>query len=126
MEIVRETLDDGGWCGRGRTQRRVAVRIRIPVIHELRASLLSPQNAAIVVRTGLDTVAAANALRTTIHEVDPGQPVSSVTPMSQVVADSMAQPRLYTALLTIFGGLALVRAAAGIFSVLLDGESAVA
>jgi putative ABC transport system permease protein len=81
-------------------------------------SMFSPQSAAIVVRTGLDTAAAANALRTTIHEVDPQQPVSSVTPMSQVVTDSVAQPRVYTALLTIFGGLALVLAAAGIFSVL--------
>jgi len=81
-------------------------------------SLLSPQNAAIVVRTSLDPAAAANALRTTIHEVDAGQPVSAVVPMSQVVTDSVAQPRLYTALLSIFGGLALVLAAAGIFSVL--------
>jgi putative ABC transport system permease protein len=81
-------------------------------------SLLSPQNAAIVVRTNLDTAAAANALHAAIHELDPQQPVSSAAAMSQIVADSVAQPRLYTVLLSIFGGLALVLAAAGIFSVL--------
>jgi putative ABC transport system permease protein len=80
--------------------------------------LLSPQNAAIVVRTNLDTAAVANMLRTTIHGVDAQQPVSNVMAMSQVVTDSVAQPRLYTTLLAIFGGLALVLAAAGIFSVL--------
>jgi len=80
--------------------------------------LLSPQNAAIVVRTNLDAGAVANMLRTAIHAVEAQQPVSNVAAMSQVVTDSVAQPRLYTALLAIVGGLALVLAAAGIFSVL--------
>jgi ABC-type lipoprotein release transport system permease subunit len=80
--------------------------------------LLSPQNAAIVVRTNLETAVVANTLRTAIHQVDSAQPVSNVMAMSQVVSDSVAQPRLYTAMLVIFGGLALVLAAAGIFSVL--------
>jgi putative ABC transport system permease protein len=80
--------------------------------------LLSPQNAAIVVRTNLDTAAVANTLRVAIHGVDAQQPISQIVAMSQVVSDSVATPRLYTALLAIFGGLALVLAAAGIFSVL--------
>jgi putative ABC transport system permease protein len=81
-------------------------------------SLLAPQNAAVVIRTLLDPASQAVALRAAVHQADPGQPVSEVRPMTQVVADSVGQPRLYTVLLGIFGALALGLAAAGIFSVL--------
>jgi predicted permease len=81
-----------------------------------RQSLLSPQSAAVVVRTALDPSALSNAVRAAIHQADSSQPVEVKT-MTRIVANSVAQPRLYTVLLGIFGALALALAAAGIFSV---------
>jgi predicted permease len=83
-----------------------------------RQSLLSPQTAAVAIRTQLDPASLAGAVRAAIHQVDPNQPVSGVRTMSESVANSVAQPRLYTVLLSIFGAFALALAAAGIFSVL--------
>jgi putative ABC transport system permease protein len=83
-----------------------------------RQSLLSPQTAAIVLRTRLDPLALASAVRAEIHRVNSYQPVAEVKTMSQLVADSLARQRIYTLLLAIFGGLALALAGAGIFSVI--------
>ena len=83
-----------------------------------RQSLLSPQTAAVVLRTRLDPLALASAVRAEIHRVNSHQPVADVKTMSQLVADSLARPRIYTLLLGVFGGLALTLAAAGIFSVI--------
>ena len=81
-------------------------------------TLLAPQVASIVLRTPLDPVALAQPVRTAIHQVNANQPVAELKTMSQVVADSLARPRFYTWLLAIFAGLALLLAAAGIFSVI--------
>ena len=70
-----------------------------------------------MVRTAADPLSLIPAARAAIREIDPNQPVAEVKTMTQIVADSVAQPRFYTLLLAIFAALALVLAAAGIFSV---------
>ncbi|HEY1339505.1 MAG TPA: ABC transporter permease, partial [Bryobacteraceae bacterium] len=80
-------------------------------------TLLAPQVSTIVLRTAADPLSLIPAARAAIREVDPNQPVAEVKAMTQIVADSVAQPRFYTLLLAIFAALALVLAAAGIFSV---------
>lgn len=79
-------------------------------------SMLSPQTAALVLRSPLDPAALAATLPGVIHQIDRTQPVAEVKTMSQIVWDSVAQTRIYTVMLGIFAALALVLAAAGVFS----------
>jgi putative ABC transport system permease protein len=81
-------------------------------------TLLAPQVASVVLRTPLDPLVLAQPVRAVIHQINPHQPIADVKTMTQVVSDTMARPRLYTVMLAIFAGLALVLAAAGIFSVI--------
>jgi putative ABC transport system permease protein len=81
-------------------------------------TLLAPQVASVVLRTSLDPLVLAQPVRATIHQINANQPIADLKSMSQVVSDTVARPRLYTVLLAVFAGLALVLAAAGIFSVI--------
>ena len=53
-----------------------------------------------------------------VRELDPNLPVDSVFALDQLVSRSVASPRFYTTLLTLFAGVALVLAATGIFGVM--------
>ena len=57
------------------------------------------------------------AIRDRVHAVDPTMPIYNIQTMEQAVAESVAQPRFYTLLLTGFAGLALLLAALGIYGV---------
>jgi putative ABC transport system permease protein len=70
------------------------------------------------VRTASDPSLLAPALRRAVLETDPSQPVSRVTTMTQYVDDAVATPRLAAGLLTVFGGIALLLAAVGIYGVI--------
>ncbi len=81
-------------------------------------TLLAPQVSSIVLRTDRDPAELAPAVRAAVRELNRNQPVTEVKPLTRVLSDSRAQARLYTILLSIFAGLALVLAAAGISSVI--------
>jgi predicted permease len=53
-----------------------------------------------------------------VREIDPGQPVVNLRPMAQVVSESITPERFVTILLGIFGGLALILTAIGIYGVI--------
>jgi putative ABC transport system permease protein len=57
-------------------------------------------------------------VRQTIWSIDPTQPVSRVRGMRDVVAESVAEPRFYMALLGAFGAVALLLAALGVYGVI--------
>ncbi len=57
-------------------------------------------------------------LKGAIWKVDPLLPVTSVRPMSEVLAVSLAEQRFNTLLLAIFAGVALLLAAVGLYGVL--------
>ncbi|HLG97059.1 MAG TPA: ABC transporter permease [Bryobacteraceae bacterium] len=59
----------------------------------------------------------ASAARRVILSVDPEQPVASVRTMDEVIAGSLSQPRLRTALIASFAGLAVVLTMIGIAGV---------
>ena len=71
-----------------------------------------------VVRTAGDPIDQIGALRADIKALDPNLPVPSFRTLDQVVADSIARPRLLTTLLGLFASVALTLAAVGIFGLL--------
>jgi len=74
--------------------------------------------AILVVRTAGDPLAQAQAVRRTVLEIDPLQPVFSQQSMEQVLSDSMSDRRLLLLLLGIFAGVALLLASVGIYGVM--------
>ncbi|HTG14117.1 MAG TPA: FtsX-like permease family protein, partial [Blastocatellia bacterium] len=58
------------------------------------------------------------AVRAQVREIDPDLPVTRIMPMTEVVARSVWQPRLYTALFGVFAAVALILATVGIYGVM--------
>lgn len=80
---------------------------------------LFPQAAiTLVARTYSDPRAAAAAVRARIAAVDADAFVTDVEPMTALMSQSLAERRLATLLFTVFAGMALALAAAGIYSVI--------
>ena len=72
----------------------------------------------LVVRTNADPVTMAAAIRREIGALDADVAIADVTPLTQLVARSMARPRFYTRLLSLFAVAALLLAAIGVFGVM--------
>jgi putative ABC transport system permease protein len=70
-----------------------------------------------LVRSRLDPAQLTAAVRERVHDADPAMPIFNIQTMEDAVAESVAQPRFYTLLLTGFAGLALLLAALGIYGV---------
>lgn len=60
----------------------------------------------------------ASGLRAALRDVDPDLPLFDVTTMDAALAESVAEPRFYTMLLSAFAGVALLLAAIGIYGVI--------
>jgi putative ABC transport system permease protein len=71
----------------------------------------------VVVRSNLSASAVAAAVRDEIHAIDQDLPVTDVETLPEAVHASVAEPRFRTLLLGLFGGMALVLAAIGIYGV---------
>jgi putative ABC transport system permease protein len=72
----------------------------------------------VLVRTASDPAAFASALRTTVHAVDPNQPVENIQTLNDLRAEALAAPRLTATLLGVFAALALLVTLAGIGGVI--------
>jgi putative ABC transport system permease protein len=72
----------------------------------------------IVVRSAGEPAAAIGALRAALRSIDPAIPLFGERTVDELVDDMAAQRRLNTLLLTIFGIVAAVLAAVGVYGVL--------
>jgi hypothetical protein len=72
----------------------------------------------LVVRTSGDPVALVPTLRSLVAEQDPALALDSVMSMDDRVSASLARPRLYALVLVLFGGVAAIIAATGLFAAL--------
>ena len=70
----------------------------------------------LVVRVSGDPLQQIGVVRERMRQMDAALPIG-VTPMLEVYSDSVGQQRFYVALISIFGGLALLLAIVGIFGV---------
>jgi len=73
---------------------------------------------AIVVRTQGDPASLTSAVRGAIAEVDPGQPIYDMQTLDRLVAKSLGQRRFTLTLMLLFGVIALVLSAVGIYGVM--------
>jgi putative ABC transport system permease protein len=71
-----------------------------------------------VIRTTGSPAALLGALRPEVYAVDKDQPVGTIRPLEEIVADSIARQRFAMTLLTVFSAVALVIAAVGIYGVM--------
>lgn len=102
---------------------RVEAETFIPYLQmedkSLESTAIDMRGMALVVRTSRDPQSVLSAVRGVIHDMDPSLPVTDVKTMTDVVAESAAPQRFNTLLISVFGAVALLLAAAGIGGVLV-------
>lgn len=90
-----------------------------PEIYRPYMQYLGPAfGSSLVIRMSGDPSTLTAAIRHEIHTRYPAQPIGDVKRMTDVVAQSVALPKFYTALLGTFAGLAMALAGAGIYGVM--------
>ncbi len=72
----------------------------------------------VVVRTAGDPALIASAIPPAIRAIDSDLATADLAPVADLVARSLARPRFYTGLLSLFAAVALTLAATGIFGVM--------
>jgi putative ABC transport system permease protein len=76
------------------------------------------QAMTVLVRTRNDPATLVSPLRDAVWTIDPNEPITNISTLEKMVSDSIAQPRLNMLLMGLFGGLALILAAVGIYGLL--------
>jgi len=82
------------------------------------ASQAPLQDMTVLVRTQNDPTSIVPALRQSVWSIDPNQPIANINTLENLLAENIAQPRLNMLLMGLFGGLAMLLAAVGIYGLL--------
>jgi putative ABC transport system permease protein len=77
-----------------------------------------PRDMTLAVRTSQEPASLTNAIREQVFSVDKDIPLYNIATMEELVATSVAQPRLNLSLLVTFATLALLLAAVGVYGVM--------
>jgi predicted permease len=80
-------------------------------------SAMPRSHMSLVVRTNGDPARLVAPVRAAIREVFPNQAFEEVVPMRTKLAEAASTPRFFTVLVSLFGALALVLAAVGLYGV---------
>jgi putative ABC transport system permease protein len=78
----------------------------------------TPDQATFIIRTSHDPHSLAPALHDVIRKLNPNLPLGSIKTMDEVMAGSLDARRFPTILLSLFGAMALVIAAVGVYGVI--------
>lgn len=97
--------------------REVKAQFYAPVGQFAKAPGNTTRSFSLVVKTAGDPLVMTNGVRGVIRSMDPRIPVSDVRSMDDVLKASIAEPRFAMGLLTLFGVLALVLSAVGVFGI---------
>jgi putative ABC transport system permease protein len=76
---------------------------------------------ALVIKTALDPQTLVSQVRAAVRSIDPEQPIADVRTMDQWVSRSLELRRAPAMLLALFGSVALILSAIGIYGVLAFG-----
>lgn len=71
-----------------------------------------------VIRSSRDVASLSREAASVIHELDPDLALSNIKSLDDVYAESVAQPKFYMTLLTVFAVLALILSSVGIYGVI--------
>ena len=71
--------------------------------------------ATLLLRSSLPPEALTKTVQSEIWKLNPEQPITDVTPVSELVRTSLTQPTLYLTLFSLFAGLALLLASLGLY-----------
>jgi ABC-type antimicrobial peptide transport system permease subunit len=88
------------------------------------AAQAGAQASNLIVRVTGDPLSYAPAVQRIIRQVDPDQPTRLVRSMTDIITLSVGDRRQHTALLVMFGGLAMLIAAIGLYGLLAQTVSA--
>ncbi len=135
--VINETLAEVGWPGESPIGRRLSLDTEAPdwltvvgVVGSVRqwrpedpilSEIYLPYSKGwaragyIAARLNGDPLPLVEEIRAAVATADPALPAVGFRTMTDVVENDFAQRRLYTTLLGLFGGIALLLAAAGIY-----------